>query len=96
MPRTSKTPERANVGALVFLFSQSDGQFGLVSYDRRVEVWGQSLDAIWPRYFTKAKRAMRKHERETAAQEAANRVPAGKSFDIVPTSADAADGFVEV
>jgi hypothetical protein len=60
-------PEKQDVGALVFIFAQIDGQFGIVSTDRKVEAWGQSLDDCWPKYFTKASRAMRKRDREIAA-----------------------------
>ena len=66
--KTRKLPEKKDVGALVFLFAQADGQFGIVSTDRKIEQWGRTLDDCWPRYFTKATRAMRKAEKENAAK----------------------------
>jgi len=86
--KTSKLPVKQNVGALVFIFAQTDGQFGIVSYDRSVESWGRSLDACWPKYFTKANRAMNKRNKEIAAAE--KLAEKNEPFDTTPNASDTA------
>jgi hypothetical protein len=97
--KTRKMAVQSDVGALVFVFAQMDGQFGIVSTDRKVEAWGQSLDDCWPKYFTKASRAMKKRDREIAAAakaDAAKVADGWKQVTPSATNSDTEGEFTEV
>lgn len=62
MSGPSRTTPRKMIdaGALVYIFTRSNGTYGVVSTDRSIEGWGDSLDKAWRMYFVRARRAMRK------------------------------------
>ena len=60
----SQSPSRKSVGALVFVFAQSDGSYGVVSTDGKCEGWSsESLDQAWKRYYARGARILRKIEK---------------------------------
>jgi hypothetical protein len=61
-PRRKSTGKRLDTGALCYVFVRADGSCGIVSMDRKVEGWGDSLDKAWRIFFVRARRAMRNYE----------------------------------
>ena len=61
-PRRKTTGRKIDTGALVYVFVRADGSCGIVSMDRKVEGWGDSLDKAWRIFFVRARRAMRNYE----------------------------------
>lgn len=61
-PRRKSTGRKIDTGALCYVFVRADGSCGIVSMDRKVEGWGDSLDKAWRIFFVRARRAMRNYE----------------------------------
>jgi hypothetical protein len=61
-PRRKAASRRLDTGALCYVFVRADGSCGIVSMDRKVEGWGDSLDKAWRVFFVRARRAMRNYE----------------------------------
>ena len=61
-PRRKTTGRKIDTGALCYVFVRADGSCGIVSMDRKVEGWGDSLDKAWRIFFVRARRAMRNYE----------------------------------
>jgi len=61
-PRRKSTGRKIDTGALCYVFVRADGSCGIVSMDRKVEGWGDSLDKAWRVFFVRARRAMRNYE----------------------------------
>lgn len=61
-PRRRSAGKKIDTGALCYVFVRADGSCGIVSMDRKVEGWGDSLDKAWRVFFVRARRAMRNYE----------------------------------
>jgi len=61
-PRRKSASRKIDTGALCYVFVRADGSCGIVSMDRKIEGWGDSLDKAWRVFFVRARRAMRNYE----------------------------------
>lgn len=102
-PRRKTTGRKIDTGALCYVFVRADGTCGIVSMDRKVEGWGDSLDKAWRIFFVRARRAMRNYEANKPVVIPGNVGELGEGEGetevFIPTDTDeppTIDDFVEV